>query len=107
MDSNGADVVEVFMVAGAVLTGSDGANDEKSGSDSNETGGRRTFVSEIFAETCGEVILVAFSNLNAVLFTIFDGAGDETEFKIVDAVGFFVLFIIFFCYKDWSRQRDF
>ena len=31
---------------------------------------------------------VGESEVNAVLFTIFDGAGDEEEFKIVDAVGF-------------------
>ena len=57
-DSDGADVVEEFMVAGAVLTRSNGANDEKAGSGSNKMGGKRVFVSGIFAETCGEVILV-------------------------------------------------
>jgi len=102
-DSDGADVVEEFMVEGAVFTASDGTNDEKAGPDNNETGERRIFVSEIFAETCGEVVFVAgfevvaatvFSNLNTVLFTKFDGAGDEKEFKIVDAVGFFVVVFI-------------
>ena len=102
-DSDVADVVEEFMVVGAVLTASDGANDEKAGPDNNERGERGIFVSEIFVETCGEVILVAgfevvaataFSNLNAVLFTKFDGAGDEKEFKIVDAVVFCVVIFI-------------
>ena len=103
-DNDDVDVVEEFMVVDAVLTASDGANDEKAGPDNNERGERGIFVSKIFEKTrVGEVVLViefeivaatAFSNLDAVLITIFDGAGDEKEFLKVDAADFSVIVFI-------------
>ena len=102
--SDGGDKVERFTVAGVILITDYGADEEKIGLDSNKAGERGIFVSKIFEKTrVGEVVLViefeivaatAFSNLDAVLITIFDGAGDEKEFLKVDAADFSVIVFI-------------